>query len=450
MQLNSFTPVHKAALLVAAMRLVQERALGDVAGHEFHGNQWTAGAGKEDLRGSVYSEKHENPGGIGGSDAQKAASKASAKEANRQLRKAGYTKTESSNKHQPSVKLGRPTAYGGAFDRRTTLYSHPSGRSARLVEQKPKYGTHEVTVYHSFGPDNRHLEAAVPLTAPLKTLGDVAGHEFHGNQWTDATVALGKPESPFQAYALKGERELPPVEETVAIADLHPTQSELSPKTVNKYAKDNPDDGTYTPDVYERGGKLYIADGHHRIVAAMKRGEKTIKVSVTRFAHDRALGDVEGHPFHGNQWTSGEGGTTSEVRASQTLTQPGLSESMRKQFDAQEELRLAQNIQGVRGAAKRNDIPLDNIRIESYDKTFKVGEKVFREGGHFEHETGDIVLNAESLSRSEFPGRRRDVRSRGDAQRLERYERTPGAVERLYRGACPGGFRWRTDPIDLP
>lgn len=53
----------------------------------------------------------------------------------------------------------------------------------------------------------------------------------------------------------------------------------LDSKRVDRYAKTG---GGGTPYVVESGGRLYIADGHHRAAAAKARGEKTITVRVKR------------------------------------------------------------------------------------------------------------------------------------------------------------------------
>ena len=53
----------------------------------------------------------------------------------------------------------------------------------------------------------------------------------------------------------------------------------LDEKRVAKYAK-NRKGGT--PLVVESGGKLFVADGHHRAAAAMARGEKYVTVRVKR------------------------------------------------------------------------------------------------------------------------------------------------------------------------
>lgn len=148
----------------------------------------------------------------------------------------------------------------------------------------------------------------------VRTLGDVPGHEFHGNQWTsgyikdipldkngdvDVESALGKPVSKFHAYADEHEVENPEVIERVALRDLHPTQNEASVKIVRQYVKDPEGRTGNVIDVYVRDGKHYIADGHHRVLAAIARGETHINAVVTRITPKVAtLAARDNSPIH--------------------------------------------------------------------------------------------------------------------------------------------------------
>jgi hypothetical protein len=64
-------------------------------------------------------------------------------------------------------------------------------------------------------------------------------------------------------------------------ADLHTGQPGLFPDRVQEYV-DKPglasDTGRYSRvEVYHHEGQLVVGDGHHRIAAALKRGQKTIR-----------------------------------------------------------------------------------------------------------------------------------------------------------------------------
>lgn len=51
----------------------------------------------------------------------------------------------------------------------------------------------------------------------------------------------------------------------------------LDPGKVERYRRNG---GGGKPYVVEHGGKFYIAEGHHRCVAAIQRGDKTIRAHV--------------------------------------------------------------------------------------------------------------------------------------------------------------------------
>lgn len=106
------------------------------------------------------------------------------------------------------------------------------------------------------------------------------------------------------------------------------------------------------------------------------------------------LGDYEGHPFHGNQYTGG-----SSLRAEQSLASGGLATGFREALSGPEEVHLAQNLDVLRGAASRMDFPAEKVTIASYDRGFSVGGRQFAEGGHFDNGTGELVLRAETLAR---------------------------------------------------
>ena len=110
-------------------------ALGDAPGHEFHGNQWTSGTGEAN---GVAVQRFNDL-----KDAKQAA-----KEAHKELTKAGFVRGEKEKKHTPSQKMGRSEAYSGASDRIRTPYVHADGRKATLIERYPKYGEKSVAIHH--------------------------------------------------------------------------------------------------------------------------------------------------------------------------------------------------------------------------------------------------------------------------------------------------------------
>jgi SPP1 gp7 family putative phage head morphogenesis protein len=82
----------------------------------------------------------------------------------------------------------------------------------------------------------------------------------------------------------------------------------------------------------------------------------------------RSAGDVEGHPFHGNQWTTGVGG-------------PGFHTRMVS--------RRAEQV------ADRMGVPPSIIDVVDKEPTpFTVGDRQFREAGHFDPTTRRIEINA--------------------------------------------------------
>ncbi len=110
----------------------------------------------------------------------------------------------------------------------------------------------------------------------------------------DVSKVLDKPISRNNRYAGEGETEkLPDKTEKLAIVDLYPTQAEGANKqTVYDYVNQPQESKAYEAiDVHERDGKKYISDGHHRVIAAILRGETHINADVTRIIKIRGLAD---------------------------------------------------------------------------------------------------------------------------------------------------------------
>lgn len=152
--------------------------------------------------------------------------------------------------------------------------------------------------------------AAAEALPSLKAAGDVEGHEFHGNQWTSghgggefglSKLAAGKsfyeidkPNNLFDHLStadretyLKDFRRMPEarkdgaVEQERSLTNLVSTQKSIEVAQVKELVRDpslaeNPDDGP--PLIVTWHGRDVIGDGHHRIAAALLRGESKMHV----------------------------------------------------------------------------------------------------------------------------------------------------------------------------
>lgn len=58
--------------------------------------------------------------------------------------------------------------------------------------------------------------------------------------------------------------------------DLHTAQDAIDPAAVRGYAAQGRIRGDHEIAVHHFGGKIYVGDGHHRIAAALQKGQKTI------------------------------------------------------------------------------------------------------------------------------------------------------------------------------
>lgn len=98
----------------------------------------------------------------------------------------------------------------------------------------------------------------------------------------------------------------------------------------------------------------------------------------------------------GHQGRPGEVGGS--VSAEMTLADQAIPDSLRMKLGASEELKLSRAVMVLRGAANRADFPLEKVHVKAYERSFVVGNKTFTEGGHFNPGTGEILLNANTLS----------------------------------------------------
>lgn len=72
----------------------------------------------------------------------------------------------------------------------------------------------------------------------------------------------------------------------IPVEGLKPTQMRVDQDKVNKYADDGITEGAL---VLKRGGEFYVYDGHHRTLAAEKRGDQSVKAHVLVLPDNEAL-----------------------------------------------------------------------------------------------------------------------------------------------------------------
>ena len=137
------------------------------------------------------------------------------------------------------------------------------------------------------------------------------------------------------------------------------------------------------------------------------------------------LGDVEGHPFHGNQWTGGQGGKS-------PLTDSNVDIVKRHVEDVAHEMGLPIGIVDV---------------VDKEPRAFTVGDQHFKEAGHYNPATGTVQINARNsydmrmsvtkgIAAHEFSHAIYDAARR--AQALEHKEISdlpPEEFKRLYRAS---------------
>lgn len=101
-----------------------------------------------------------------------------------------------------------------------------------------------------------------------KDLPSKVGVTFDPNYeaWEEA---VDKTESALVMGYKPSEMELPSTQR------LHTGQDTVDTDTVSKYSSDSSDK---KPVVVSRRGKMWIHDGHHRIIASRARGDKSITV----------------------------------------------------------------------------------------------------------------------------------------------------------------------------
>jgi predicted ABC-type ATPase len=248
MSLQSYDPSVRTKLMVLAhlqmhslrlraTLLSELRALGDAKGHEFHGNQWKDEAGKQEKLAEAQTNPLAHPQFVVGGSSDPAT-----------LRYvAAYGQEFNSAKLPEDVPRGTPKecyknasilvleredlTYAEGFAKTATLgdmtfqhawavdktgnvvdptWDHPEKNTYFGVkynrESYLKY-LYTAKIYGVLGSTRKNAQEAVrtggkKLREPLskkRALGDAAGHEFHGNQWTHGGESMiGKPASHYE------------------------------------------------------------------------------------------------------------------------------------------------------------------------------------------------------------------------------------------------------------
>lgn len=214
-------------LVLAAKKAGTLVALGDLPGHEFHGNQWTGGGGGSQtvyhgtISGSLgsirqrglltrhsgkhYAELSKTDSVYVTTDKDTAARYAleAAIRFNMEGRpgtrdvKPVVLEVQIPSRHQSDVIADKDEVgpAGTGFRFKANVPSSWIKRIARVTDDPYQYERHhELTITEFKRLERGDLVVYVPFLAEddadLRTLGDLPGHEFHGNQWTGAFNSL--------------------------------------------------------------------------------------------------------------------------------------------------------------------------------------------------------------------------------------------------------------------
>lgn len=330
--LSPLTPSRAARLLLlAAHNAGTLRSLGDVPGHDFHGNQYTVGyhGTTEDHVASIKAKgllPDSNNLSFVVSD-KKIAEEYARRQARVQFRKTqkevapvvvevhvptshAYDKLSSQAEGAPTHKIegGVPKEWIRGIHHLKTLAAVPVSpihhaadahvakfsvaiRYAFAMARK-KVGTGKPNVEPVITALRTALEDVLPATllkvvaaggvagvalllGQLRTAGDVEGHAFHGNQWTHGS-------------ALAGGNTLE-LTERGDTTHVHVRFKSGSASSMGRV---------------EKKGSEYHAKGEDVHISTHGTKHEAVRAVIERNGF-KALGDVEGHAFHGNQWTSG-------------------------------------------------------------------------------------------------------------------------------------------------
>lgn len=187
-------PIVAAQVVVDAVILVQLRALGDVPGHPFHGNQWKDGQG-----GTLYHGTSKERAAVILKEGLKTS-------------KAGSTHPDFSGSGKiylaTTEKEARHWAEFGHGSNAAVLAVQIPKESAHLIQPDPNYSFVGKDGAIFTNTDKKVALEDIPpgLIKQLRALGDLPGHEFHGNQWTNAAHATASdlsgvtPNAPLKTY----------------------------------------------------------------------------------------------------------------------------------------------------------------------------------------------------------------------------------------------------------
>ncbi len=90
--------------------------------------------------------------------------------------------------------------------------------------------------------------------------------------------------------------------EKIPIANLTFTQHVVNSKKIAANVEEKKDKNVF---VVNYGGRNYVMDGHHTIVARAKRGKSRVKAHILHIDDRVSNASEPGHAFRGNQWTGG-------------------------------------------------------------------------------------------------------------------------------------------------
>lgn len=269
------SPERGARLLM----LASMRAAGDLPGHEFHGNQWVdAGGG----RGPAPQEFDE-------------------------VLHSGELRSASS----PNPIEASAISFEPKFEV-AARYAFAMGR--RAAKRNPKDVDAIVrAVRTAFRATLPRLlldclvaggRAAVRMLGGLRAAGDLPGHEFHGNQYVD-----GPADGHTRLYRIEPKvftdnswlkKHMTPEQ----WADTESARGRLFTDNLEKAVDYGFGADTHhayfvdVPDHVAVGAKRQHPEGWHEYLLP--------KEHVARKKAFRSAGDVDGHPFHGNQWVSAD------------------------------------------------------------------------------------------------------------------------------------------------
>lgn len=340
------------------------RALGDVEGHPFHGNQYIDVEGFNETKTYSLSEAttalqddHDfvwendllpsldglRPAGI--SDTENARKAGAAERLNKLAKKHGITAGFAIEIRDKGRLVGLATVARARVNDKD--YPDFIKAAADYMGERGLSVPQERTLGKWLGFSKKSTDAFLKHKAEWQSRrssefrvdGDVEGHPFHGNQWTGGGYAeLAKLEAKygelipqnaiFSHYDIDHEAisiyndgidtSHKGIVENVRLRDLYATQDEVDASGLRHYV-DGTGRGAEEVIILRFGGRDYIVEGHHRAGAAILQGKSTIKAEVYDAGKLLNLGDVEGHPFHGNQWTGGKEGDETWKREDRTL-----------------------------------------------------------------------------------------------------------------------------------